>query len=213
MNTEEASESALGGEGLPGTVQSDRVFPATPSVRTQSNGGMESEASVENLDKIRDILMGSHARANERRLAQSEERMASEMAQVRAETRSRLQALEDYFKKEIQALFRRFEDEQAERRAAVQCLTQEVGSRSQAFEERLVHLTEEYSNGDSELRRQLLEHSNRLREESEEARLALKLEIESTMAELRASKTDRSRLSRLLKDMALSLESEDLAGD
>src|SRR5579863_8550038 len=79
------------------------------------NGDAESNGGVENLDKVRDILFGSQIRDNERRFSRLEERVAKETADLREESRKRLESLDGYVRKELQSLLERVKGEQSQR--------------------------------------------------------------------------------------------------
>ena len=63
------------------------------------------------VDKIRDILFGNQMRDFDRRFSHMEERLIKSTQDLRDETHKRLEALELFFKKELDALKARLKSE------------------------------------------------------------------------------------------------------
>jgi hypothetical protein len=170
----------------------------------RSNGIGESN----NLDKVREILFGGQIRDVEKRFARLEERFVTEIANVRDETRKRLDALEIYLKKEVDSLTERFKKEQTEREAALQALSQEQKHTNLSLEKKLSQFDEQTASSQRELREQILNQSKSLQDDiqqkSEEILALLKREAQ----ELQRAKTDRSQLAALLTELAMRLNAE-----
>src|SRR5258708_30659764 len=80
--------------------------PRTPQVMQGGAG---------NVDKIRDILFGSQMRDYETRFARLEETVIKETGEIRETSRRRFDQLENYVKKEFEALETRLKSEREER--------------------------------------------------------------------------------------------------
>jgi hypothetical protein len=83
-----------------------------PSQPSPSSG--QDSASPDSLEKVRDILFGAQMRDNERRFAHLEEGLLKESADLREETGSRFDTLENFIKQEIAALSDRVKAEMDE---------------------------------------------------------------------------------------------------
>src|SRR5438445_469176 len=88
-------------------------------------GGGGGGGGGENLEKVRDILFGAQMRDQDRRFGRLEERLAKDLADVREETKARLESLEAYLKKEVQSLVDRLKNESSQRGDAIKAVSQE----------------------------------------------------------------------------------------
>jgi uncharacterized phage infection (PIP) family protein YhgE len=85
-------------------------------------------------------------------------------------------------------------------------LSQECTSSRNALEGRVAAADQQHAGLASELRAQLLEHINRLREENKQTESQLHATLEKLVGELRSAKMDRSTLASLFTDMAGRLQ-------
>jgi uncharacterized phage infection (PIP) family protein YhgE len=193
------------------------------------------QATQESLDKVRDILFGTQLRQQDCRFSQLEEKVNSQWAVFREETKKSLEALTDFVKSEINAAtsalaaesaqrhetFNRLQDElrnadrglsdrldQASRalgdesKAGLQQLSAELQNKAGALEARIAAADGQHQAAASELRTQLLDTTNRLRDESQQTRSELHALVEKLVSELRSAKTDRTALATLFSEMA-----------
>jgi hypothetical protein len=135
-----------------------------------------------NVDKIREILFGGQMHDYELRFTALENRLAAAAAELREDTRARLDALEAYAKKELATL----------------------GERVGALDERSAA-------DDRELRDQLLQQSKSLGDDLRRAQRTLSERIDEEARVLRSTKTDRQSLATLLADVAMRLSEPDAA--
>jgi len=80
--------------------------PARDAAAATTNG-------PENLDTVRDSLFGGHMRAVEGRLARMEERINREQAVMRADLEKALHGLDQFARKELEALGEKLKAERA----------------------------------------------------------------------------------------------------
>lgn len=189
------------------TKSSPNRAPKSP-IANQPNAELAEAGSV---DKIRDILFGNQMRDFERRFSQMEERMAKATHDLRDEIHKRLEALELFFKKEIQAVTDRLKTETGQLADADKQLDDELKRASAALKKAIAQAEEHLSERSTELRQQILEQSKSLTEEiqtkNEEASEALR----NTANHLDDAKINRSTLAEYLIEMAMRLS--DHAGD
>src|SRR5436190_16862381 len=76
------------------------------------------QSGAGNVDKIRDILFGTQMRDYDTRFSRLEETVAKETAEIRDSSRRRLDQLEQYIKREFEALELRIKAEREERAEA-----------------------------------------------------------------------------------------------
>ncbi|MBC7796777.1 MAG: hypothetical protein H7Z37_07890 [Pyrinomonadaceae bacterium] len=161
-----------------------------------------------NINKIRDILFGGQMRDYDRRFVRLEERIGKEMNDLRDESRKRIDSLETFFRKEIDALSVRVIGEQNIRTDAVRELVQGLKDLSVNFDRKLSQMGEQNNRNDSELRQQLLEQSKVIREEIQGRYSELLKAIDREAVELRHEKTDRTALSEMFAELAMRLNND-----
>ena len=180
-----------------------------PSAVIESDGVAAEPASDANVDKIREILFGGQMQDYELRFTALENRLASAAAELREETRARLDALEAYAKKELGALGDRLTSERRERTEAIASAAADGAAVSSAIELRIDALDERTSTDNSDLRDQLLQQSKALGDDLRRVQRALAEQIEAESRALRATKTDRQALAGMLADVAVRLSESD----
>lgn len=161
-----------------------------------------------NIDKIRDILFGSQSRDFERRFARMEERMSKEIADMRDETRRKLDALEDYIKGEVKSLTDRLVSEQNSRADAVKELAGELKDLSHNFDKKVTHINEQAAKAESDLRQQILSQSKNLSDEIQKRHNEQLASLERESTEIRDDKADRHALAELFTEMAMRLTND-----
>lgn len=164
---------------------------------------------VNNLDKVRDILFGSQMRDVEKKIARLEEHLAKECANLREDTKKRLDGIENYIKQEVESLSQRIVSEQSRRDEGIQAIIEDSKKITTAFDKKLTQLDESINTNQRELREQILSQSKNLHndilQKYEEILAALQRESE----DLRRAKADRSTLANLLSEIAIRLNSQE----
>jgi hypothetical protein len=165
----------------------------------RSNGGERAgdPTGAASIDKVRDILFGNQVREFERRFARLEERIIKETNDLKEDVRSRVEALEQYTRKEMESLGDRLKADHDERVESDASLAR-----------RITALDEQAAKGQRELRQQILEQHQRLsddiRRKMDEVLAALAHEAQT----LRSDKADRATLAALLTEMAMRLTND-----
>jgi serine/threonine protein kinase len=170
-----------------------------------SNGDV---AGVGNLDRVREILFGSHMRNYEKRLNRLEEYLVKECANLRDETRKRLDSLEDYIKKEFDLVTARLKIEKAERQETVEELSHNLKDKLNTLDKKIAQLDEQIIQNERNLRQQTLDLSKNWNDEMRQKSEEILAVLEREAGEIRKNKTDRSTLVALLTEMARRLNNE-----
>ena len=166
------------------------------------------QSNTNNLEKIRDILVGSQMREVEKRFARLEERLIKLSSDLRDDLNKSLASLETFVKKEIESLNDRFLTESNERRGAMNTLSLELKALSDFSWQKLNQLDEQGTKNLRELRLQLLDQSKALSEEIRQKHHELTEVVERAVQNLHANKTDRSSLAALFNEFANRLNTE-----
>ena len=101
-------------------ASADVVRQTAPS----GNGQHAQSGTSENVEQIREILFGPQIREYAQRFTRIEERLSQETAELKAEVRRRLDALEAYTRQEVNDLAERLRKERSERTESVNQLSQ-----------------------------------------------------------------------------------------
>jgi len=177
-----------------------------PLDRQQATTNDQSNSN--NLEKIRDILVGSQMREVEKRFARLEERLTKLSSDLRDDLNKSLASLETFVKKEIESLNDRFLTESNERGGAMKTLSLELKALSDFSWQKLNQLDEQGTKNLRELRLQLLDQSKALSEEIRQKHHKSTEVVERAVQDLHANKTDRSSLAALFNEFANRLNIE-----
>jgi len=171
----------------------------------QNNGAVEEP---ENLDKIRDILFGSHVRAVEGRLARFEERVAVEQSDLRADVEKALATLDAFARKELDALNERLKAERAKRTDELKALSADIKDSLRTLDKRIAQLDEATGNSDADIRSQLVEQQREAADSVRQLSDALTSQLQKAEESLRAEKLDTASLLAIFSDVAVRLSEE-----
>lgn len=161
-----------------------------------------------NIDKIRDILFGSQSRDFERRFGRLEERITKDVADMRDETRKKLDSLEEFIKGEVRSLSERIASEQSSRSDAVRDLASELKDLSHQLEKKAASINEQAARSESDLRQQLLAQSKTLSDDIQLRHNELLASLDREASEIRDDKADRTALAELFTEMAMRLTND-----
>jgi hypothetical protein len=166
------------------------------------------EAGAGNIDKIRDILFGTHMRDYEQRFSRLEEALKKESADLRESTRRHLEALETFVHKELSALQGRLVAERDERSENHSRLVADLSAASSSFVKKLGEVENQEAQAKSEIRSNLLQQSKELHDAIRYKGEELASLLERRFAELHHAKTDRAGLASLFSEVALRLSDQ-----
>lgn len=170
--------------------------------------GKLSQGMHGSVDDIRDILFGNQMNEYEKKFTSLEDLMAQKLADIREETRKRLDSLENFVKSEIEALDERLKTERKERLDADKELDKAIGVTNQSLDEKGIELQDQAVKNEKNLRTQILDQSKTLRDEIQQTQEGLLNTIQRLASELRAGKIDRSHMANLLNKMAIAISQE-----
>lgn len=174
------------------------------SARPRDEGTVERAS----LDKVREIVVGPHARDVDRRLARLEQRLEQELAGLAERLERRLDTLDRFVRAETASLAEAIATEQRARVADREQLAGEVRRVERQGQEQTQELADRTSRVARELRELLLAEAQGLREQLSLAERSLGRTIDDRSRELDHAKTDRAQLASMLSELA-----HRLAGD
>ncbi len=162
-------------------------------------------ADAGSVDKIRDILFGNQMRDFERRFSQMEDRMAKATLDLRDEIHKRLEALELFFKEELEALKKRLKAETDQRVDMGKQQSENLKNRSDVLEKAIAQAEEKFSEHATDLRQQILQQSKTLSSEIQSKHEQASQELRKTADGLDDAKIDRSTMAEYLIEMAMRM--------
>ena len=191
------------------STSTERQKAYAPASDGQSpTGATNGQPLPGNVDKIRDILFGGQMRDYERKFSRLEERLSKESAELRAETTRLFESLENFVKKEIEALAERLQAEQQSRETAVQSVSGELRETGKALEVKIQQSVDRAMRAESDLRQQILDQSKSLVEEMRKKHEELSENVDRDLAELNHQKTDRASLSAMFSEFSMRLNND-----
>ncbi|MBI3790071.1 MAG: hypothetical protein HY275_04240 [Gemmatimonadetes bacterium] len=180
----------------------------SPNATDKKGAQAGAEQTPESLDAVRDILFGGQMRTVETRLRNIEERFQAEVESLRADFLKRAAELDQFAKKETQALHERVASENDARVQALRELAAEVKDAFKQAEKRHVSLEQATSLSDAELRDQLIAHAKAAANELNRVHEKLSAELAKSHADLSHAKTDRQALASMLGAMAAQIAAD-----
>ncbi len=188
---------------FPHEVHQDAV-PAGTEERPDASDAVPAAAGErpEALDAVRDILFGGQMRTVEARLRSMEERFQAEQDTLRTEFGRRTAEVEQFARRETEALQQRLSAETDARVRALRELADEVKDAFRQSNQRHVALEQSTSLSDAELRDQLIALATSSAAELDRIHGKLSDELQRSHAALSHAKTDRSSLAAMLGDVA-----------
>ena len=178
---------------------------STSSKNTVKNAPEFESADAGNMNKIRDILFGNQVRDFDRRFSSLEEHINGTLKDMREDTRKNLDAIERYFKEELQELSDRIRNEGSQRSENLQTLNEEMKNSAATLSQKITDTNDSLAERAGELRRLLLDQSKQLTAEIQEKYDQSKAELKQTATRLESSKVERTAMAELLIQMAMSL--------
>jgi uncharacterized FlaG/YvyC family protein len=170
--------------------------------------GRPDAAETGSIDQIRDIIFGSQMKEYERRFQRLEERSQQRIAELHAEVGQRLEAIEAFFRKEVDAHSEQLKSEHSARSDAIQKLTHEIGETVRALSASIEAQAQLQAHEAGELRQQMMELSKNLSEEIRQKHGESSQRLDQSVRELDNGKVARTALSEILLEMAARLSDE-----
>jgi DNA repair exonuclease SbcCD ATPase subunit len=181
---------------------------ASPADAKLPNSSGKEAAEGANVDKIRDILFGSQMRDYEKRFMRLEDTVTKAIETLRDDMTKRFDTLSNYMKEEADSLSQRVKAEKAERNENAKEMAREMKDGAKAIEKKLSQLEEQMSDGHTELRTKLLEHSKSVSAEIDKLRRDTTAALNREVDVLRDEKTDRAGLADLFNEFSLRLKNK-----
>lgn len=177
-----------------------------PGSRLQDCAREASES--QSIDKIRDIIFGNQMQDYDKRFARLEEGLQKQFKELRSETNNRLDSLEAFIKKEVDALSDRLRNEKSLRESSTNKLSKEIKDSAMNISKNIRQLEEKQNTDTRDLRQQLLDLSKNLSSEIRKEHKESSKALDQAFKELNEDKVARTALSELLLELAIRTSNE-----
>lgn len=175
---------------------------------TSGDGSGSKSASAENVEQIREILVGPQMREYGQRFTRMEERLSQETSDLKAEVRRRLDALEAYTRQEVNELGERLRIERGERTESANRLSQVLSESVKSLEHSLIESDERISNLLRDFRQSTFDRMKGILDDLTKQINTLENSQNRSLAKLRERSIDRYALAGLLTELALRVRGE-----
>jgi uncharacterized protein YydD (DUF2326 family) len=165
------------------------------------------------MEKIRDILFGNQVRDFERRFSQMEEHLNRSATDLRDEVTKRLEALERFFRDELETLKSRIKKEAEKSSEAKRHLADDLKSAAEELTSAIQQVDEKLSERSAELREQIFQQSKDLMATLQAKHEQADRSLSQLSQRLEESKIDRTSMAEYLVDMATRLSNHQQAPD
>src|SRR5262245_61291037 len=132
--------------------------------------GMTTPAERDELEQIREIVVGAIQRDLERKLTRVESHLSTRITELQQEARRRTDVIETHLRKETDALSARVEKDLVEIKEALRGLSRDHRETSGAVGQRVAKLEETVSHAQQELRSQILDQAKSFMDEMQRMR-------------------------------------------
>ena len=162
-----------------------------------------------NVDKIRDILFGNQMREFDRKFAQLEDRIASDLATMRQENTQRIESLQSFVESEVDILSNKIASEEKIRIEQLDELDADLKKSVKQIEQKLAELSKSLEKSSRDTNQKMLkqsqDHSAELSKQIEQGRKRM----DGYREELTVGKVDRIALAEMLNGLAMQLNQND----
>ncbi|MBL7000023.1 MAG: hypothetical protein ISR73_09210 [Gammaproteobacteria bacterium] len=186
----------------------DKKTKNTEEPKPATEPAMPENADLTNVDKIRDILFGNQMRDYDRKFNQLEERIASDLSNLRKENALQIESLQTFLESEIEILGSKLSSEEKTR-------VNEMDNLDELISKNVRQIDQKISELGSTLDTQTRETNQKMLKQSQDFNTELASQIEQTRKrlddykqDLSSGKVDKSVLAEMLNTLALQINSE-----
>ncbi len=177
-------------------------------VKKASNTSYE-ESDVESVDKIRDILFGNQMRELDRKFAQLEEGLASDIESLRKENSLQMESLQTFIESEIAILTGKLAGEEKVRIEEMGNLNSEMNKSAKQIDSKIAEVSKSLDSQSSSTNQKILKQSQDFSAEMKSQFDQVRKRMDGYKQELSTGKVDKSTLAEMLNSLALQIHGDD----
>jgi len=186
-------------------------------MNNNDDGRQNLESS--SMDQVRELLFGAQLKEMETRFQRQEARFQREINDAREALKNRLDSLENFMRSETASLLHRVNTEASGREAAVKSeekeraeafnnLTKNIAVAEEAFERRIMALSNTLDNTEQEIRRLMLSETGNLNKKIDEKYEGALRVMAETASQIRHDMVYRSSMSSMFTEMVVKLSGQ-----
>ena len=166
-------------------------------------------SELDNVDKIRDILFGNQMRDFDRKFQQLEERIATELSNLRKEQSLQMDSLQTFMQGEIEILSNKLSSEESTRIEQLDDLDGELKKSSRQLDKKIADLSRTMDTQSRDINQKMLKQSQDFNNELTSQIEQTRKRMDDYKQELASTKTDKSVLAEMFNSLALQINADD----
>jgi len=196
-------------ETAPSGDSSSDVEPVPPEVTPPPSSEPtvpgDDGTHVGELDKVRDLIVGDHAREMSERIDRLEDRVADQLGALRTDLQKQIDGLDTFAREEQESLADRVADLKKTHREGVVDLEKRVQDLKRELTDARDELEDTLGEVERDFRDKLREQKKELNQELSDQHAELSSMLEEAVSQIRDDSTDRRDLATLFEQVATHL--------
>ena len=174
-----------------------------------ANKNTAEPTELDNVDKIRDILFGNQMRDFDRKFNQLEERIASDLTNLRKENSLQIESLQTFIESEIEILASKLSSEEKTRIDEMDDMDAGLKKNVKQIDKKIADAGKSLDTHSREMNQKMLKQSQDFNIEMNSQFEQTRKRMDDYKRELTASKVDKSILAEMLNSLALQINADE----
>ncbi len=185
-----------------------KIDKNTTATKNTLDSSTES-TDMDNVDKIRDILFGNQMREFDRKFTQLEERISSDLGNIRKENALQIESLQTFIESEIEILSSKLSTEEKTRIDEMDDMDADLKKNVKQIDKKITDAGKSLDTQSREINQKMLKQSQDFNTEMNNQLEQIRKRIDSFKQELSSGKVDKSILAEMLNTLALQINAEE----
>lgn len=164
---------------------------------------------INNVDKIRDLLVGNQLRDFDDKLEQLEEQISGDLASIRQENALQMESLKTFIESEIDILASKLAGEEKSRITDMDELQAELQKTAKKMDEKFTQTGKSLDSQSRDINQKILKQSQDFTTEMNAQIEQTRKRMDTYKQQLSSSKVDRSGLAEMLNTLALQINADE----
>jgi DNA repair exonuclease SbcCD ATPase subunit len=166
-------------------------------------------SDLDNVDKIRDILFGNQMRDFDKKFNQLEDRISTELNNLRKENALQMDSLQTFIEGEIEILSNKLSAEESTRIENMDDLDSELKKSAKQLDKKIADLSKALDTQSRDSNQKMLKQSQDFNGELNKQIEQTRKRMDDYKQELSSTKTDKSVLAEMFNSLALQINAEE----
>ena len=181
----------------------------TNNKATSAKNSNKEPSDLDNVDKIRDILFGNQMRDFDRKFIQLEERIASDLGNLRKENALQIESLQTFIESEIEIIASKLATEEKTRIEEMDELDSDLKKNVKQIDKKIADVGKSLDSTSRDINQKLLKQSQDFNAEMNSQFEQTRKRMDGYKQELTNAKVDKSVLAEMFNSLALQINAED----